>query len=712
MSTIASLISLIDPSGIKPWYEGQQGINREVIGRQQAQTGLIELQQLKEKQAAEQEYLRAIQQNPALAQQLLGGSTIAGLPTMGGPPGAGPMMQQSVTPAQPPGAPQVVPGGQDLSQFATQGGPPQSVLGSLGPQPQGPMQPQQNPVLAMARANPRAALMLQQQMQAQQDRQWKMQEQRLDWGVKTSEYVARMLQGVTDQATLDEAREAIRQVHPQAASQVPQMYSKAGIEQLQQKGVAIAERAKWDKDMATARKTQEETRLLPELFKDVGTGGMPQAPTGEAATAPLTQARTAPPEYDSAITEANRLYPQVKVERIKSIIAAESNFDAKAVSSAGAKGPMQLMDATATDMGVDDPFDVQQNVRGGTRYYAQLLTKYGGDERKALTAYNWGPGNLDKVGGDVSQAPPETQAYVAKVLGGGGAAGTSTGTAPSVNPRVPQLDTMIQEGTRKAKQAAVLGYEGLATQYNNDVQRLQHERDRLDAPRQEFLKKQAVAGIEKDIAGEQGRQAAQIKADTEPASKEEIDAVNRSLPPDKRVPYGTTRKQLREQGRIGGELLSPKVTEDLTNTTTAIQQFEELSSAVAQLPTGPLTQYVEGFKERWGIDISDAKVAQRAILAGATNQLLQARSGAAINESEYQRLLKELPNEGNDPKVFKARLANTVRQFKNLYKTKVQILRKTGHAIPDDLMEPLAAPEGPPAQKVSSVVDKFKAIKP
>ena len=47
----------------------------------------------------------------------------------------------------------------------------------------------------------------------------------------------------------------------------------------------------------------------------------------------------------------------------------------------------------------------------------------------------------------------------------------------------------------------------------------------------------------------------------------------------------------------------------------------------------------------------------------------QARSGAAINDTEHQRLLNELPNEGNDPKVFKARLANTVRQFKNLYKT-------------------------------------------
>ena len=117
--------------------------------------------------------------------------------------------------------------------------------------------------------------------------------------------------------------------------------------------------------------------MFPELAQRFGLGGGAQAPAGEAApstTTTGTQARTAPPEYESAITEANRLYPQVSTTRIKSIIAAESNFDSKAVSSAGAKGPMQLMPGTAKDMGVDDPFNVQQNVRGGTRYYAQMLT--------------------------------------------------------------------------------------------------------------------------------------------------------------------------------------------------------------------------------------------------------------------------------------------------------------------------------------------------
>ena len=74
-----------------------------------------------------------------------------------------------------------------------------------------------------------------------------------------------------------------------------------------------------------------------------------------------------------------------------------------------------------------------------------MLTKYGGDERKALAAYHWGPGNLDKVGGDVSKAPPETQAYVTRVLGGGGGtpAGASGTQAAATDPRIASLETKI-----------------------------------------------------------------------------------------------------------------------------------------------------------------------------------------------------------------------------------------------------------------------------
>lgn len=80
---------------------------------------------------------------------------------------------------------------------------------------------------------------------------------------------------------------------------------------------------------------------------------------------------------------------------IRAVIEMESGGNAKAVSFKGAMGLMQLMPATAKDMGVEDPFDPRQNVEGGVRYLAHLLRKYDGDLDMALAAYNAGPGRVD-----------------------------------------------------------------------------------------------------------------------------------------------------------------------------------------------------------------------------------------------------------------------------------------------------------------------------
>ena len=104
----------------------------------------------------------------------------------------------------------------------------------------------------------------------------------------------------------------------------------------------------------------------------------------------------------------------VRPDLVRAVVQAESGFDLTARSSAGAMGLMQLMPATARELGVDDPFDPDQNLRGGITYLKQLLRRYGGDEELALAAYNAGPGAVGRFGNRVPPFP-ETRRYLASV---------------------------------------------------------------------------------------------------------------------------------------------------------------------------------------------------------------------------------------------------------------------------------------------------------
>jgi hypothetical protein len=117
---------------------------------------------------------------------------------------------------------------------------------------------------------------------------------------------------------------------------------------------------------------------------------------------------------ETSILRASRRY-DLPVNLIKSVIRAESNFQVNAVSHAGALGLMQLMPATAQELGVKDPFDIQENIDGGSRYLRKMLDSFGGDLKLALAAYNAGPEAVIKYGRKV---PPyrETQLYVKRVL--------------------------------------------------------------------------------------------------------------------------------------------------------------------------------------------------------------------------------------------------------------------------------------------------------
>ena len=117
--------------------------------------------------------------------------------------------------------------------------------------------------------------------------------------------------------------------------------------------------------------------------------------------------------YDGLIQAAASKYG-VDQKLVRSVIRAESDFDPRCVSSAGAKGLMQLMPENCRELNVSDPFDPAQNIDAGVRQLKQMLDGFGRTDL-ALAAYNAGPGAVRRYGG----IPPyrETQAYVSRVMG-------------------------------------------------------------------------------------------------------------------------------------------------------------------------------------------------------------------------------------------------------------------------------------------------------
>lgn len=120
-----------------------------------------------------------------------------------------------------------------------------------------------------------------------------------------------------------------------------------------------------------------------------------------------------------AIKKSSQKY-NVDEGLIKAVIDVESSFNPMAVSKAGAQGLMQLMPQTQKSLGVDNPFDVLENIDGGTRYLRTLLDAFSGNKELALAAYNGGIGRMKKLGVDsveeIQKMPKETQNYVSKVL--------------------------------------------------------------------------------------------------------------------------------------------------------------------------------------------------------------------------------------------------------------------------------------------------------
>lgn len=158
-------------------------------------------------------------------------------------------------------------------------------------------------------------------------------------------------------------------------------------------------------------------KFLEQLPK--GTDGLPASNDLGSAGSSVPVAAAAEdlgpnPTINSIIDKASRRYG-VDAGLIRAVIKQESNYNPRAVSSAGAQGLMQLMPSTARGLGVTDSFDPEQNVMAGTRFLKDMLQRYGGNVDEALAAYNWGPGNVDRHG--TGSLPRETRDYLAKVKG-------------------------------------------------------------------------------------------------------------------------------------------------------------------------------------------------------------------------------------------------------------------------------------------------------
>ena len=156
--------------------------------------------------------------------------------------------------------------------------------------------------------------------------------------------------------------------------------------------------------------------VLPAFAADVATVVRADARSGRLVRTVPREARTEKPkDVTEMIAMIDLMAGEAGVESalVHSVIRAESNYNAHAVSPKGALGMMQLIPVTAKRFGVNNAFDARENVRGGILYLKFLLDHYNGDYPRTIAAYNAGEGAVDKYKG----IPPyaETRNYVWQV---------------------------------------------------------------------------------------------------------------------------------------------------------------------------------------------------------------------------------------------------------------------------------------------------------
>lgn len=193
----------------------------------------------------------------------------------------------------------------------------------------------------------------------------------------------------------------------------------------------------------------------------------PAAPRRADTPSPLmvTRGNDKKAQFEPLINSAAQKYG-LDPKLFSAQIEAESSFNPKALGPSTrfgrAQGLGQLLPSTAQELGVADPFDPVQNLDGAARYMRQLLDSHGGDYQKALAAYNWGPGNMQRHGLD--KAPKETKDYIAKI---------QRNAATGAPPGNPAVERFIQENLGDTGKEALLAAgrvaQGIGQGFFNDL---------------------------------------------------------------------------------------------------------------------------------------------------------------------------------------------------------------------------------------------------
>ena len=159
-----------------------------------------------------------------------------------------------------------------------------------------------------------------------------------------------------------------------------------------------------------------ELAANPDLFNGSGSPPTNQGPSSFGSSKPIAGNTN----FDPLVEKYSSQYG-LDPDLVRRVISAESSGKTGVVSSAGAKGLMQLTDDSFTDYGPKngDVFDPDDNINAGTKELSTYMNKYGGDGAKALAAYNWGPGNVDRLlkqgRWDYNNLPAETQQYLKRL---------------------------------------------------------------------------------------------------------------------------------------------------------------------------------------------------------------------------------------------------------------------------------------------------------